>query len=220
MAQPTGAAVAQGPAMGPASLPLGRILIVDDHPFFADGLATILSQENLVNDVAQADSVAAGVRDLQAHPDTALVLLDLGLPGAGGMTLLAQLQELGLETPVVIVTASDDEVVIRSAYKAGAAGYMSKAAGRGTLVRMVRQVSSGRRFFPDLLLAETAPCYLTPRQQEVLRLLAAGLPNKAICRELALSDHTVKTHLKAIFSQLGVHNRTECVAQARALGLV
>lgn len=220
MATSTARRLTGGPNPGPGAMPLGRILIVDDHPFFADGLATILRQENLVAEVGQADTVAAAIGDLKAHPETGLVLLDLSLPGEGGLALFSELYGLGLSMPVVIISSTEDERVIRSAHQAGARGYMSKAAGRATLVSMVRQVSRGECFFPDLATVAPAPCYLTPRQREVLRLLAEGLPNKRICQQLELSDHTVKTHLKAIFSQLGAHNRTECVAQARALGLL
>ncbi len=209
-----------GRAGAACARPLGRVLIVDDHPFYADGLAAMLRQESLVLASATVDSVTDAILYLESYPDTDLILLDLGLPGESGLALFGALSSLGLAVPVVIISSNDDELVIRSARKAGAMGYLSKAADRGMLVRMVRQVSAGESFFPDRMPAEAHPCYLTPRQQEVLRLLADGLPNKQICRQLELTDHTVKSHLKAIFSQLGVHNRTECVAQARAMGLL
>ncbi|MDX1633584.1 MAG: response regulator transcription factor [Marinobacter sp.] len=220
MARSTAGSPVDRPGSVVAAPPVGRVLIVDDHPFFTDGLAAILRQESLVLQVGRADSVAAGIRYLKAHPDTGLVLLDLGLPGEGGMVFFSELDALGLAVPVVVISSTEDERVIRGAHQTGAMGYMSKAAGRATLVRMVRQVSRGERFFPELALAEPTSCYLTPRQQEVLQLLAEGLPNKRICQHLDLTDHTVKTHLKAIFSQLGVHSRTECVARARLLGLI
>ncbi len=85
---------------------------------------------------------------------------------------------------------------------------------------MVQRVSNGQLFYPSLPFPSLSPEHLTPRQLEVLTLLADGLPNKRICQALDLTEHTVTTHLKAIFTHLGVHNRTECVAEARALGLL
>lgn len=201
-------------------LPLTRLLIVDDHPFFLYGLTAILEQENLARKVATVASLAGAVEDLQLRPETSLVLLDLTLQGEAGLSLFAELEQIGLPVPVVVISSREDEASVRAARSAGAVGFLPKSAGRRSLVRMIERVSNGLLFYPSLPFPSLNPDYLTPRQLEVLTLLADGLPNKRICQALELTEHTVKTHLKAIFTHLGVHNRTECVVQARALGLI
>ena len=199
---------------------LPRVLIVDDHPFFLFGLTAILEQESLAGVVECVGSVAKAIENLHSHPETSLVLLDLTLQGEAGLSLFAELEQIGMPVPVVVISSREDETSVRAAKSAGAVGFLPKSADRQSLVRMIHRVSRGELFYPSLQAPATQPEYLTPRQLEVLGLLAEGLPNKRICQVLNLTEHTVKTHLKAIFSHLGVHNRTECVTQARALGLI
>ncbi|MDX1800301.1 MAG: response regulator transcription factor [Marinobacter sp.] len=203
-----------------ASLPLDRVLIVDDHPFFSDGLGSILQRESLARVVAKASSVPAAMADLNRHPETALVLLDLLLQEEGGLTLFSELASAGLPLAVVVISSREDETTVRAARAAGALGFLPKSADRRALMRMMTAVSQGRPYYPSLAQVQRNGDGLTPRQHEVLDLLAQGLPNKRICQRLELTEHTVKTHLKAIFAYLGVHNRTECVAKARALSLI
>lgn len=203
-----------------ASLPLPRVLIVDDHPFFSDGLAAILAQEKLVGLVGKANSIASALEDLCNYPETALILLDLTLPGEAGLSLFQRLTEMSVPVPVVVISSREDEVSVRAAKAAGAVGFLPKSSGRHALIRMVRCVSEGGLYYPTLGRVADVPGQLTPRQLEVLKLLADGLPNKRICQLLDLTEHTVKTHLKAVFAHLDVHNRTECVSRARALGLI
>lgn len=200
--------------------PLPRVLIVDDHPFFLFGITGILEQEKLVDQVVCVASVADAVQDLRHHPETSLVLLDLTLQGEAGLSLFAELESVGVPVPVVVISSREDETSVRAAKSAGAVGFLPKSADRRSLIRMVRRVSGGQLFYPSLQMPAHSPETLTPRQLEVLVLLAEGLPNKRICQVLNLTEHTVKTHLKAIFAHLDAHNRTECVAQARALGLI
>ncbi|WP_288352225.1 response regulator transcription factor [uncultured Marinobacter sp.] len=201
-------------------LPLARVLIVDDHPFFLFGITAILEQEQLAREVATVASVADAVDDLRSRPETSLVLLDLTLQGEAGLSLFSELEQIGLPVSVVVISSREDETSVRAARSAGAVGFLPKSAGRRSLLRMVQRVSNGQLFYPSLPFPSLSPEHLTPRQLEVLTLLADGLPNKRICQALDLTEHTVKTHLKAIFTHLGVHNRTECVAEARALGLL
>ena len=201
-------------------MPLPRVLIVDDHPFFSDGLAGIMLQEQLATAVGKADSIASALESLCTYPETSLVLLDLTLPGEAGLSLFQGLTEMGVPVPVVVISSREDEVSVRAAKAAGAVGFLPKSSGRHALVRMICCVSEGGLFYPTLGRIPDAPGQLTPRQLQVLELLAGGLPNKRICQLLELTEHTVKTHLKAIFTHLGVHNRTECVVEARALGLL
>lgn len=201
-------------------MPLSRVLIVDDHPIFSDGLASILIQEKLVSAVGKAGSIASALENLRDYPETALILLDLTLPGEAGLTLFQRLTEFSMPVAVVVISSREDEISVLAAKAAGAVGFLPKSAGRHALVRMIRCISEGGIFYPTLGPIVDAPGQLTPRQLEVLKLLADGLPNKRICQRLDLTGHTVKSHLKAVFSQLDVHNRTECVVRARALGLI
>jgi len=200
---------------------LSRILIVDDHPFFSEGMATALRHCGRARQVELAATVAQARQKLRQHPDIDLILLDLALPDAAGLTLIRGLTEAGLPIPVVVVSSREDEGAVRGARAAGAQGFLAKSAGSRELTAMIDCVMRGDLWFPDLNRCQGGlETPLTPRQLEVLRLLASGLPNKRICRELGLTEHTVKTHLKAIYTTLQVHNRTECVLLACELGLV
>lgn len=208
------------PGTGAAETVLDRVLIVDDHPFFSDGLGGILLRQGLALHVDHAASVEQAMNALDHAPETDLVLLDLRLPGEGGLALLPRLDDVGLPIPVVAISSAEDEVTVRAARSAGAQGFLPKSADARALSRMIRAIARGDTWFPDGDGLSAPVVRLTPRQQEVLILLAQGLPNKRICQRLELTEHTVKTHLKAVFELLGVHNRTECVTQARTLGLV
>ncbi len=207
------------PVEGPVRL--SRILVVDDHPFFSEGMATALHHCRRTRHVELAATVAQARQKLRQYPDIDLILLDLALPDAAGLTLIRGLTEAGLPIPVVVVSSREDEGAIRGARAAGAQGFLAKSAGSRELRTMIDCVMRGDLWFPDLTQSPSGlETPLTPRQLQVLRLLASGFPNKRICRELNLTEHTVKTHLKAIYTTLQVHNRTECVLLARELGLV
>ncbi|MBW4934610.1 response regulator transcription factor [Marinobacter sp. F4206] len=199
-------------------LPLRRVLIVDDHPLFSQGLAGLLTQALLVASVDLADSVDQAAALLAAPNKVDLVLLDVSLQGETGLMLLPRMIAREPPVPVVVISSSEDETTVRAARAAGARGFLPKSAGRTALFSMFRTISRGGEYFPGRPQPAAQVQPLTPRQMEVLSLLAQGFPNKRICQSLNLTEHTVKTHLKAIFAHLGVHNRTECVSQARQVG--
>ncbi len=198
------------------ALPLGRVLIVDDHPLFAQGLAGLMTQAGLADSVVLAGSVDQALEVLADDLD--LVLLDVSLQGETGLVLLPRLSARARPVPVVVISSSEDETTVRAACAAGAQGFLPKSAGRTALISMCRAIGRGDDYFPGRGRSRAQAPALTPRQMDVLVLLAQGFPNKRICQSLRLTEHTVKTHLKAIFAHLGVHNRTECVSQARLLG--
>ena len=203
-------------------VPISEVLIVDDHPFFVAGLAQALRTEHGVATVETADSLGAATRRLRESAQPDLVLLDLNLPDSEGLGLFRALETLGLPIPVVVISSREDESTVNAARAAGAMGFIAKSCDQKVLARMLATIAGGGLFFPESPAAARteSPVSLTPRQREVLTLLAAGHPNKRICEELNLTDHTVKTHLKALYSMLGVHNRTECANLARSMGLV
>ncbi|WP_439888074.1 response regulator transcription factor [Pseudomonas sp. MBLB4123] len=191
-----------------------RLLLVDDHRIFLDGLSLALAP--LCPDLrVQTAHNAAEAETCLGRQDFDLILLDLRLPDLPGLELLQRWQRQGRMTPVAILSASDSSLDAQAALAAGALGFIPKSADGDDLRRAVTRV----------LLGETLPApgvgekpQLTPRQQEILLLLADGLPNKAISRHLGVAEDTVKTHLKALFQELGVHTRTACVSAARQRG--
>ncbi|TYC57200.1 response regulator transcription factor [Marinobacter sp. BW6] len=199
-------------------LALKKVLLVDDHALFSQGLAGLIRQEGLAESVITTSTVQLASSLLARQDDFQLVLLDIALQGETGLALLPRLARYRKPPPVVIISSSEDEATVRAARAAGASGFLAKSAGRSALVSMVRSVSRGEGYFPGGDQRVAPDLLLTPRQMDVLLLLAQGFPNKRICQSLNLTEHTVKTHLKAIFTQLGVHNRTECVNLARARG--
>ncbi|WP_296934668.1 response regulator transcription factor [uncultured Marinobacter sp.] len=200
------------------SLPLKKVLLVDDHALFSQGLAGLIRQEELAREVITTSTVEVASSLLARQDDFQLILLDIALQGETGLALLPRLAVHRDPPPVVIISSSEDEATVRAARAAGASGFLAKSAGRSALVSMVRSVTRGEGYFPGDVQPVARDLALTPRQMDVLLLLAQGFPNKRICQSLNLTEHTVKTHLKAIFTQLGVHNRTECVNLARARG--
>jgi len=155
-----------------------------------------------------------------------LILLDLQLPDSSGLSLMQKLRAADAMVPIAILSASNSPSDLEAALQLGAAGFISKTTDGKTLLDAVTQLLYGAQ----VVIGDTAlkidrqtsarEVGITPRQLEILDLLAEGLPNKVICQRLSLSEDTVKTHLKALFSSLDCHNRTECVTQARKLGLV
>lgn len=219
-----GSLTASAPLLGQHS----RLLIVDDHPFFAQGMAQALLDHAIAAQVEMATDVAGALafldrQDQTTHP-VDLILLDLSLPGEGGLALLRALDDRDLLIPVVVVSSRDDEGAVRAARAAGAMGFLSKTAPIDSVRRLLAQIVRGEPCFArQASNARAQPIFdspLTPRQHDVLRLVANGLSNKRICQELQLTEDTVKSHLKAIYSTLAVHNRTACALAARELGLV
>nr|WP_298142144.1 response regulator transcription factor [uncultured Pseudomonas sp.] len=189
------------------------LLLVDDHRIFLDGLSLALAPlcPDLLIRTAETAAEAETWLDKQEFD---LVLLDLRLPDVPGLELLQRWQQQGRMAPVAILSASDSTLDAQAAIAAGALGFIPKSANSDELRQAVTRV----------LLGETLPpptnerSQLTPRQQEILMLLADGLPNKAISRQLGVSEDTVKTHLKALFQELDAHTRTACVSAARQRG--
>lgn len=205
-----------------------KILVVDDHPLIVHALGQVLP--GLDGDLAV---LAAVSRDetfalLARHPDCALVLLDLALPGAHGLDLLADLRRAYPWLPIVVLSATHDRATIGAALAAGARGFIAKtsdAAGMLDAVRTVlaggrhvtRDVAPTRRRSVDGVSIEVLG--LTQRQSEVMLLLARGLPNKAICRDLRLSEGTVKVHVSAILKALNVHSRSQVIVELARRGI-
>ncbi|MEU5431984.1 response regulator transcription factor [Streptomyces sp. NPDC020719] len=209
-----------------------RVLIVDDHPLFRSGLKAALESTGGADVVSEA---ATGGEALEAvarqQPD--VVVMDLSLPDASGIDVTRQLLGLHPGLPVLMLTMSDDDGSLLAALQAGARGYLVKGAGAGEVLHAVRTVAAGGAVFgpqtaarlTSLLVegrrhdAEQLFPALTAREAEVLDLIARGLDNRRIARELVLSEKTVRNHVTHIFDKLQVTTRAEAVARARDAGL-
>lgn len=200
-----------------------RILIADDHPIVRDGLSAVLSTQP---DFAIVGEVESGAQALQLvaqlQPD--ILLLDLEMPQGDGVATLQQLTQSGAPVRVIIFTAFDTDDRIVEAVRAGAKGYLLKGAPRAELFNAIRVVHNGGSLLQPVIASkligrltqpEQLPEPLTQREQEVLTLIAQGLPNKEIAERLVITERTVKFHASAILGKLGATNRTEAVALAR-----
>lgn len=214
-----------------------RILIVDDHQLFIDGIRHIITTLDRDIDVLEATSADLALQALSDNADLDLVLLDLHMPGLNGGSLVRHplIQQRCL--PVVIISGEDDPRSIKSVIDAGVMGFIPKSYSAKKLINALRTVMEGEIFLPEGLREQlqghsvpgqeythsaevTGGSDITRRQYQVLQLLAHGKSNKQISRELFLTENTVKAHVSALLRSLGASNRTECVSIARSKGLI
>lgn len=208
-----------------------EILIADDHPLFRDALRravlTALPEARLF----EADSVAGVQALIDAHADAELLLLDLHMPGARGFSALAHFRGQYPDLPIVVVSAHEEDAVIRRAIAHGASGYIPKSVSIDQIVGAVRSVLAGDVWLPPSTTGSRAVLQggeaevaariaeLTPQQFRVLTMIAEGLLNKQIAYDLGVSEATVKAHMTAIMRKLGVNNRTQVALLANQLAL-
>lgn len=200
-----------------------RILVCDDHALFRDGLQLVLDQlEESVELVGVGDAEALLAEVRATEDDLDLVLLDIGLRGMHGFDALARLRRDHPSVPVVVVSASERPEDVRQALRGGAVGFIPKSTRGTVLLSALRLVLAGGVYVPPLVLdaaPAARPLELTPRQVDVLRLLARGLTNREISGVLGIAEGTVKSHVIRIYELLSVTNRTEAAMRLRELGL-
>ncbi|WP_025673196.1 response regulator [Salinivibrio socompensis] len=194
------------------------IVIADDHPLFRNALFQSVHMAISGANLLEADSLESLHQILARDAEVDLVLLDLKMPGANGMSGLIALRHQHPSLPIVVVSASEEHSVIRQVRSHGAFGFIPKSSDMRALVQSLTQVLEGTPCFPDDLGEEDDSeslsnklTALTPQQYKVLRMLCDGLLNKQIAYELAVSEATIKAHMTAIFRKLGVNNRTQAV---------
>src|SRR6185437_14562697 len=199
---------------------MSRIIIVDDHPLFRAALRQTLA---IAANVEEAGDLAALNAALEADRDCDLVLLDLNMPGAHGLSGLLLLRAQYPEIPVMIISAVEDLKVIRRTFELGAADYLPKSAGPADIRAAIATVLKGEVFVPPGLrlgaddeqtLFSRRLATLTPQQIRVLMMLSDGLMNKQIAYELSISEATVKAHVSSILQKLDVDSRTQAVIAA------
>lgn len=217
-------AAAQGPQW--------RVLLVDDHPLFREGLAAAVNLDEAFTVVGQAASAEEAVTEAErTEPD--LVVMDLGLPGRSGTEATRRILCARPEARVVVMTMSEDDDSLLAAMRAGARGYLLKGAGRDEILRALHTVARGGAVFSPRMAerlgsllgsfgtasAKEAFPTLTAREREVLELLAGGLGYRQIARRLMVTDKTVRNHVGSIFAKLQVRDRAQAIVRAREAGL-
>ena len=205
------------------------VILVDDHALFSQSLSLVLESYPDINIQGRADTLTAGVSLVARHqPD--VVLMDYRLPDGDGVAGAHRVKEVSPQSKVVILTAIEDETVLAAAIEAGCAGFITKTSSVDDLVAAVRQAAAGEAVITPSLLVRLLPRLhrreqptrfdLTPRELDVLKLLATGLSNAAIAEELSLSVNTVRNHVANLLMKLGVHSKLEALSVAVREGLV
>lgn len=215
-----------------------RVMVVDDHLLFREGIQSLLKAHGDIEIVAEASGGEEALRMAQdVAPD--VILLDLNMPGMDGIEACRRFKGELPTSKIIILTVSKELSSIVSAVKAGASGFLTKDTGSEKVAETVRRVHhEGNLLEPllaDRLLAEFSSltekkredgvepwlfATLSPRENEILKLVAGGKPNKIIASELAISEHTVRNHISNIFQKLQVNNRTEATVLAMKKGLI
>ena len=200
-----------------------RVLLVDDHQVVREGLLAIVDYQDDMKVVGEADNGEQAVRLWQElRPD--VTLLDLRMPGMNGVSVISAVRAIDPRARIVILTTYDGDEDVYRGMRAGASAYLLKDTRRDELLRCIRGVHAGETYVPPAIAAKLALHIrgerLTPRELQILELMAEGVSNRIIGQKLFISEGTVKSHVKSIFEKLGVLSRTEAVALAAKRGLI
>lgn len=200
-----------------------RILLVDDHSVVRMGLAAVLSLDEELTVVAEAEDGTQALEKFRVErPD--VTLMDVRMPGIGGLEALRSIRAAAPDACVLMLTTSELDEDVQRAIEAGAAGYLQKSVSRKELVQAIRHVHAGHRYIPEAMqrrLAQLAKRkHVSSREIEVLDGMRRGLSNRDIGVALSISEHTVKAHVKAILQKLESADRAEAVARGFEQGLL
>jgi len=212
------------------------MMVIDDHPLFREGLKTILGRDSAFEVVGEAGNARDGLEAVRkTKPD--FVTVDLSLPDQNGIELTGEIQDYLPGTPVMLISMHSNIDYVIQAIQAGAKGYLLKESASDSLIKAIGSILKGEYFLDSALSSEVAKrlmdspdvdnkirddAYgsLTPREQEVMRLLAEGVPRKVISKRLFISQKTVENHTTKILNKLSLHNTFELVRYAAKLGLI
>jgi len=205
-----------------------RVLVVEDHQVVAEGLAALINDQKDMKVIGQAGSVAESIaRSAELEPD--LVLIDFRLTDGTGADAAAGIRQVRPDTKLIFLTREDSDAARYAAVEAGASAFIHKSRAAQDVVDAIRTVADGGTLFTPRTIAqilnnqresEAQLERLTPREKEVLRLMAEGTSSRDIARRLGISYTTVRTHIRSLGSKLGVHSKLEAIVKARELALV
>jgi len=210
-----------------------KFLVVDDHALIREALRHVLGGIDDAVDVLASSDCEQGLALAEAEPEVDLVLLDFNLRGLGGVAAIKAWRSRFPALPVLVMSSAEDRPTVLAAIGAGAAGFVPKSSSNEVMLSAIRLVLAGGKYLPPEVLVRSEPASrstspspasldalgLSPRQLEVLKLLAQGKPNKLICDELGLAERTVKAHVTEVLRALGVSSRTQAALAAARLGL-
>jgi DNA-binding NarL/FixJ family response regulator len=200
-----------------------RILCVEDHPVFRQGLKAMIDSEPDMVLVAHAANAVQAIAEFRSHrPD--VTLMDLRLPGANGIDILIAIRGEFSQARIIMLTTSDGDADIQRAMRAGASAYILKSMPMAELLGVIRSVHAGRRHLPDEVAARLTEFMgdddLTARELDVLKLIRDGYRNKQIADQLSISENTVNFHIKNLMEKLRANDRTHAVTIALRRGLL
>jgi DNA-binding NarL/FixJ family response regulator len=210
-----------------------NVLIADDHPLFRQGLRAALADAAGIGVIGEVSDGPAAVTSACEHR-TDVVLMDLHMPGGGGIEAIRQLATRCPETAVLVLTMFDNDDSLFTAMRAGARGYLVKGADRDEIVRAIQAIAAGDVVFGAGVAARALAFFaaapaggraarpfpeLTDREVEILQLIADGRNNLDIARRLHLADKTVRNHVSNVFAKLQVSDRAQAIVRAREAGL-
>jgi DNA-binding NarL/FixJ family response regulator len=200
-----------------------RVLAVDDHALLREGIAALVNAEPDMRVIAEAIHGEQAIENFRIHrPD--VTLMDLQMPGMDGVEAINRITTDFPGARIIVLTTYTGDVQVLRALKAGARGYILKGHVHRELLEIIRAVHGGQKRIPPEIAAELADHAtddeLTPRQVDILRLVAGGNANKQIAHQLSISEQTVKSHITAIMSKLGANDRTHAVAIGLKRGII
>lgn len=201
-----------------------KILIIDDHILFAEGMKFLLGSLEESTHTLYAENYDAAVNIISETGTPDLILLDINLAGTNGLSLIEKLQKLNVWSPILVVSATNSQSSSAAALQQGASGFVSKASDSKTLLGAIKIVLQGdiysTNYSKEAKEDKKDVATITARQHEILYLLSQGMLNKQIAYELSISANTVKAHLHQIFRELNANNRTAAVQNAQKCGLL
>jgi DNA-binding NarL/FixJ family response regulator len=210
-----------------------RVVVADDHPMYRYGLAAVLAQHDEIDVVASVEDGDSLIRSVDEHqPD--VVITDLSMPGLDGVAATTQLLSTRPDLAILVLTMHEDDDHIFAAMRAGARGYLVKGADGAEIIRAVQSVASGDAVYSGAVARRIIAFFagnqsdtpttrafpdLTPRERDVLELVAAGCRNHEIARRLGMSEKTVRNHVSQVLTKLQVPDRTAAALKAREAGV-
>jgi DNA-binding NarL/FixJ family response regulator len=205
-----------------------RVLIVEDHRVVAEGLAALINDQSDMHVVGNVGTVAECV-SAAADLDPDIVLLDFRLPDGSGPDAAAAIRSIRPAAKMIFLTREDTDAARFAAVQSGASAFLHKSRAAAEVVAAIREVARGKMLITPRTIAtllakrrsiEAQLERLTPREKEVLRLMAEGYPSRSIASELGISYTTIRTHIRSLGAKLAVHSKLEAIVKARELGLI